>query len=134
MTVFALHHLLSRAAAASPEREAVRCRGRSLSYRDLDAWSNGVARALVDGGVARGDRVGIFVPKDLEAVAAVYGVMKAGAAYVPLDPKQPVLRAARVLLGHSQPVGAVFPYGLRALAAHVRPPAFSGSSPACVAA
>ncbi len=50
----------------------------------------------MDGGVDPGDRVGIFVPKDLEAVAAVYGVMKAGAAYVPLDPKQPVLRAATV--------------------------------------
>jgi L-proline---[L-prolyl-carrier protein] ligase len=94
--VHALHHLLTRSAEAAPDREAVRSRGESLTYRELAAASNGVARALVAGGVRPGDRVGVFLPKSLETIASVYGIMKAGAAYVPMDPKQPVLRAALV--------------------------------------
>src|SRR2546423_9859878 len=92
---FLLHQLLARAAGSDPEREAVRCAGTSLTYGELEAASNGVARALIAGGVRRGDRVGIHLSKRVESVAAVYGAMKAGAAYVPLDPKAP-LRRGRV--------------------------------------
>jgi len=67
-----------------------------MTYGELDSASNGLARALVAHGVRRGDRIGLFLPKGLEAVVAVYGVMKAGAAYVPLDPQAPVARAALV--------------------------------------
>jgi amino acid adenylation domain-containing protein len=93
---FLLHQLLSEAAEAGPDREAVRCAGRSLSYRELEAASNGLARALLDGGVRPGDRVGIHLPKSVELVAAVYGILKAGAAYVPLDPKAPLRRVGLV--------------------------------------
>ena len=55
-----------------------------------------MASALVDSGVRRGDRVGVLLPKRLEMVAAVYGIMKAGAAYVPIDAKAPVERGAMV--------------------------------------
>jgi amino acid adenylation domain-containing protein len=94
--VFALHQLLERAADADSAKEAVRCAGRSLTYGELDRAANGVANALIDGGVHPGDRVGLFLPKSVEAVAAVYGVLKAGAAYVPMDPKSPVIRAAAI--------------------------------------
>src|SRR5437867_3100740 len=93
---YTLHGLVSEAARVSPDQEAVRCVGRSISYRQLDQASNGLARALRDGGVRRGDRVGILLPKSLEMVGAVYGIMKAGGAYVPLDPQAPVSRAAVV--------------------------------------
>jgi amino acid adenylation domain-containing protein len=93
---YVLHSLVSEAAQAEPAKEAVRCRGRSLTYGELEAASNGIARALIDGGVARGDRVGIFMPKSVEMVASVYGIMKAGACYVPLDPRAPVSRGALV--------------------------------------
>ena len=93
---FLLHQLLTAAAAMNPERPAVRCAGRSLSYSQLDAASNGVARTLMAAGVRRGDRVGILLPKRVEIVVAVYGSLKAGAAYVPLDPKAPVRRVAMV--------------------------------------
>src|SRR5438067_9123197 len=93
---FLLHQLLARAAASDPAREAVRCAGTSLTYGELEAASNGVARALIAGGVRRGDRVGVYLPKRVETVAAVYGAMKAGAAYVPLDTKAPVRRLAMV--------------------------------------
>jgi amino acid adenylation domain-containing protein len=94
--VFALHQLLERAAEAAPDSEAVRSGGRSLTYAELDRSANAVAGALIDGGVRRGDRVGLFVPKSVEAVASIYGIMKAGAVYVPMDPKAPVVRAATI--------------------------------------
>ncbi len=91
-----LHQLLRDAARARPEHEAVRCAGRSLSYAELDRASDGLAGALSAAGVGLGDRVGIHLPKREEMVASVYGAMKAGAAYVPLDPKAPVRRLAMV--------------------------------------
>jgi amino acid adenylation domain-containing protein len=91
-----LHGLLRAAAQADPGLEAVRCAGRSMTYGELDAASNGVARALLSAGVVPGDRVAILLPKCVEMVAAVYGVMKAGAAYVPLDPLAPAARAGLV--------------------------------------
>ncbi|MGQ0669853.1 MAG: amino acid adenylation domain-containing protein [Actinomycetota bacterium] len=93
---FLLHQLLIEAAASNPAHPAVRCAGSSHSYAGLDAASNGVARALIAGGVRRGDRVGIYLPKRVEIVVAVYASLKAGAAYVPLDPKAPVRRVGLI--------------------------------------
>jgi amino acid adenylation domain-containing protein len=94
--VFALNQLLTRAAVQDPGREAVRCSGRSLTYGELDSASNGIAQALISGGLRRGDRVGLYLSKSVETIAAVYGILKAGAAYVPLDPKAPVVRAGTI--------------------------------------
>jgi amino acid adenylation domain-containing protein len=91
-----LHGLLRAAAQADPGHEAVRCAGRSMTYGELDAASNGIARALLSAGVEPGDRVAILLPKCVEMLAAVYGVLKAGAAYVPLDPLAPPARAGMV--------------------------------------
>jgi amino acid adenylation domain-containing protein len=93
---YLLQELVRDAAAAAPENEAVRCAGRSLSYAQLDSASNGIAAELVGAGVRPGDRVGIHLPKCVEMVAAVYGILKAGAAYVPLDPHAPTARVATV--------------------------------------
>jgi amino acid adenylation domain-containing protein len=87
-----LHHLLSEAADRDPDHEAVRIRGRSLTYGELEVMADGIATTLAGSGVARGDRVGLHLPKSVEMVAAVYGVMRAGAAYVPLDPRAPAAR------------------------------------------
>src|SRR5688500_6332150 len=91
--VFALNDLLTRATEADADHEAVRCSGQSLTYGELDAASNGIAQALIDTVVGRGARAGLYLPKAVEAVAAVYGILKAGGAYVPMDPKAPVVRA-----------------------------------------
>lgn len=93
---YLLHQLLTRAAQRDPASEAVRCAGRSLTYARLDSSANALAHGLLAAGIERGDRVGIFLPKSAEAVACLYGVLKAGAAYVPIDPKAPVVRAAAV--------------------------------------
>ena len=92
--VYALHQLVERAAERSPEAEAVRCRGRSLTYVELDAASTSLACTLREAGVERGDRVAVSAPKCVEVIVAVYGVLKAGAVCVPMDPHAPTSRLA----------------------------------------
>jgi amino acid adenylation domain-containing protein len=94
--VYVLHHLLSDAADRDPDHVAVRCRGRSLTYGELESAANGIASRLVEAGIRRGDRVGIHLSKCIEMVVAVYGVLKAGGAYVPLDPKAPSSRVGTI--------------------------------------
>jgi L-proline---[L-prolyl-carrier protein] ligase len=84
-----LHHLLERAAAERPGHPAVVTDRRTVSYRELDAVAARVAAELRGSGVAGGDRVAVIAPKSVESIAALYGVMKAGAAYVPIDPASP---------------------------------------------
>ena len=81
----------------TPNAEAFRFWDRSIDYATLSRSSNGLAHALIDCGVHRGDRVGILLGKCLEAPTAVFGTMKAGAAYVPLDPTAPAERLASVM-------------------------------------
>jgi amino acid adenylation domain-containing protein len=93
---YLVHHLLTRAATAAPDRPAVLEGERSITYAELDAAANRVANRLLDLGVARGDRVGLHLDKSIDAVAAIYGVLRAGAVYVPLDRQAPPARLARV--------------------------------------
>jgi amino acid adenylation domain-containing protein len=113
MTLFALDQLIDRAAQSTPDHEAIRFQGSSLSYGELDAAANGIARALIDGGVRRGDRVALYLPKRSEAAAALYGIMRAGAAYVPIDPSAPKSRAA--LIAQDCSVSAVVTTAPRAI-------------------
>jgi amino acid adenylation domain-containing protein len=69
----------------------------AITYRDLAALSDRVRDRLVAMGVRPGDRVGIYVRKSIDAVVAQFGAMKAGAAYVPVDPSAPAWRCAYIL-------------------------------------
>ena len=91
-----LHHLLEASARRSPDQVAVIARRDSITYRELDALSSRVAGALRAGGVERGDRVGVHMAKSIEAVVAIFGALKAGAAYVPIDPQAPPRRVAHI--------------------------------------
>jgi len=91
-----LPHAIDRKAGRDPEHEAVCFSGSSLTYGELTCRSNQLAHVLKDRGVCRGDRVGIYAPKGLVSAVAVHGIMKAGAAYVPLDPSAPPARAALI--------------------------------------
>ena len=84
--------LLAASAARDPARDAVVMDGRRLSYGELETTANRFAHSLRAHGVRPGDRVGLWLPKSLEAVAALWGAMKAGAAYVPVDPGAPPAR------------------------------------------
>jgi amino acid adenylation domain-containing protein len=94
---YLLQRLLTEAAARRPQRAAVASGGCQLTYEELDQLSNKVARALLRLGVAPGDRVGILAPKSAASVIGIYGVLKAGACYVPLDPKAPARRLSYVV-------------------------------------
>jgi amino acid adenylation domain-containing protein len=91
-----LHHLLSESARLRPEREAVRFMEASLTYAELDALTNQLARMLLASGVKPSDRVGIYVHKSLNSVIGLFGVLKAGGVYVPLDPSAPAKRLAYI--------------------------------------
>ncbi|HEY5261506.1 MAG TPA: amino acid adenylation domain-containing protein, partial [Solirubrobacteraceae bacterium] len=75
-----------------PGATAVEADERRLTYAELDAESNRLARRLAALGMRRGDTVGVMAQRGLETVVAALGTMKAGGAYVPLDPDSPALR------------------------------------------
>ncbi|WP_192579691.1 non-ribosomal peptide synthetase, partial [Micromonospora sp. AMSO31t] len=89
-----LHRMVAAQAARTPDAEAVRHGGRALSYRELDEAANRLARVLLRRGVTREDRVGVCLPRTPELVVALLAVLRAGAAYVPLDPAYPPARVA----------------------------------------
>jgi amino acid adenylation domain-containing protein len=80
-----------------PDRPAIHFLDQQLSYAQLMHASNRLGNCLVEYGVGRGDRVGIYMNKCLELAVALYGIMKAGAAYVPLDPLAPAERIAEIV-------------------------------------
>lgn len=84
--------LVAQSAARVPDRVAVVDGERSVTYAELDATANRLAHLLVECGVRPGDRVGLYLEKSLEAVTGIYGILKAGATYVPLDPGAPPAR------------------------------------------
>jgi amino acid adenylation domain-containing protein len=92
-----LHQSLSQAAQRWPDKVAFRCGGKSISFGELALATNRMANLLLEQGVKKGDRVGIFLPRSLDTVVAIYGILKAGAVYVPLDPFSPSVRIAEVL-------------------------------------
>lgn len=95
--IYLLPQLVEEAAQRDPNRTAVVCRESRLTYGELDTRARSLAAVLVELGVKRGDRVGIYMNKSVESIVAVYGIMLAGAAYVPLDPRSPTARLRFVI-------------------------------------
>ena len=93
-----LHRLLDEPVRARGEHLAVADGGGDgqLTYAALGALSDRLRDRLAAGGVGRGDRVGIYLRKSCDSVAAIYGILKAGAAYVPVDPTAPASRNAYI--------------------------------------
>jgi amino acid adenylation domain-containing protein len=89
---------LEASALRWPDRPAVvDPDGRRVTYAELNRQADRVAGFLAASGVARGDRVAVVLPKSVEAVAALFGIMKAGAAYVPVDYTAPLERSRRIV-------------------------------------
>jgi amino acid adenylation domain-containing protein len=97
MTISLLPQAVDYTAERFPDREAVRYFDDSISYADLAVKTSRFARFLFEQGVRRGDRVGIFCSKSIEAMISLWGIMKAGAAYVPIDPISPTSRLETIL-------------------------------------
>lgn len=94
---FLLHHFIDDAAAREPQQEAFRFDGQALTYADLVERANRLSHLLMAHGVRRHDRVGIYMTKGLDLPVAIYGILKAGAAYVPIDPAAPPARVTFIL-------------------------------------
>ncbi|PRX03724.1 UNVERIFIED_ORG: nonribosomal peptide synthetase DhbF, partial [Actinomadura viridilutea] len=98
--------LFRRQVAQSADAPAVLFEGETLSYRELNERANRLARFLVDSGVRAEDRVALALPRAPELVVAMLAVLKAGAAYVPVDPDYPAERIAYIL-DDSRPAAVV---------------------------
>ena len=93
-----LPEFLTAAAARRPDYPAVELApSGALTYAELDRLSDRVRDRLRVMGVQRGDRVGVYARKSIDAYAAMLGAMKAGAAYVPVDDAAPAWRSAFIL-------------------------------------
>ena len=95
--IYQLHHLLATSTRQHPHGVAVVYGDDRLEYTQLGEASGRLARALLDHGMSRADRVGIFLPKSIEAVVSIFGILKAGGVYVPIDPNSPPSRAAHIV-------------------------------------
>ena len=89
--------LLGLAVEANPGGVAVRDARRSLTYRELDAWSTRLARLLIGRGIGPEDLVAVGIERSVWSVAAVWAIAKAGAAFVPVDPNYPPGRVAHLV-------------------------------------
>ncbi len=97
-----IHGLFERQAERDPGAIAVVSQGQSVSYRDLNERANQVANLLLRRGILQESLVGLCVERGLGMIIAALGVLKAGAAYVPLDSRLPDQRL-RYLLEDAQP-------------------------------
>ncbi|MEY2527307.1 MAG: hypothetical protein QOE73_2078, partial [Verrucomicrobiota bacterium] len=92
-----IHQLFEQQVAATPTACAVRCGGRSYNFRELNERANRLAHRLRATGVGTESLVGIHLERSFDQVVAVLGVLKAGAAYVPLDPTYPTILISYML-------------------------------------
>lgn len=103
-SVAGVHHMIADQARRTPDKVAVTARGRSLSYAELDAQANRLARHLHALGVGPDVMVGLNVERSVELAVCVLAIHKAGGAYVPLDPAYPRDRLAHMIADSGMPV------------------------------
>ncbi|MFP2903410.1 AMP-binding protein, partial [Corallococcus sp. 4LFB] len=103
-TAETIHSLVAAQAAKTPGAVAVVHEGRALTYAQVEARANQLARHLRTLGIREETRVGVCVERTEAMVVALLGVLKAGAAYVPLDATYPKDRLAYMLEGTGAPV------------------------------
>lgn len=89
-----VHHAFEEQVQRSPEAEALAFEGLSLSYKELNAAANRVAHKLIGMGVTPGTIVGLHLPRSADLAISALAIMKAGAAYLPMDPAFPAERTA----------------------------------------
>ncbi|MES2939249.1 MAG: amino acid adenylation domain-containing protein [Pseudomonadota bacterium] len=105
-----VHQLFERAARQHGGKTALLCGDETLTYEQLNADANRMARLLQGKGVKRGDRVGVCLDRSADLVVALLAVLKTGAAYVPVDPTFPPDRIHRMLEG-AKPALLITPHG-----------------------
>ncbi|RYG44624.1 MAG: amino acid adenylation domain-containing protein [Chitinophagaceae bacterium] len=96
-TIYLLPDIIKSSADRFPDHVAFRYESKSMTFEELLKRSNQLAFTLSELGVKRGDRVGVFLDPSLDSPVAVYGIMCAGAVFVPMDPNAPPARNAYVI-------------------------------------
>ncbi len=96
-SILSVHRIFEAQAESRPDTAAVVYGLEAITYSDLDVRANRLARYLRRRGVRRGDKVAMMVPRSIDVYAAILGILKAGAAYVPVDPGYPPDRIAWIL-------------------------------------
>ncbi|MBO4206896.1 non-ribosomal peptide synthetase/MFS transporter [Micromonospora echinofusca] len=99
-----LHGLVEEQVARTPDAPAITFEGRSVSYAELNAMANRIAHRLRAAGVGPETLVGVCAERSVELVAGLLGVVKAGGAYLPLDPEYPADRLAFMVTDAAAPV------------------------------
>ncbi|MFI6265925.1 amino acid adenylation domain-containing protein [Micromonospora sp. NPDC051006] len=99
-----LHGPIEERAARTPDAVALRFEGRSVTYAELNAAANRIAHRLRAAGVGPETLVGVCAERSVELVAGLLGVLKAGGAYLPLDPEYPADRLAFMVTDADAPV------------------------------
>jgi amino acid adenylation domain-containing protein len=97
MHTYLLSHLLSKSAYMHSDRLAVIVQDETLSYQELETKSNQLAHALIRQGIKRGDRIGLLVRKSIVSLISIFGILKAGGTYVPIDPLAPSERITYII-------------------------------------
>ena len=92
-----LHQLLERQASEIPDKTALIAEDVTLTYRELNAQANIVANNLIEKGIQTGDSVAILLPRKSSFFACMFGVNKAGAAFIPCDPQYPADRINHII-------------------------------------
>jgi amino acid adenylation domain-containing protein len=93
----ALQQFLLSSAQNFARKNAIEDPGKgSITYGELDTLTDRLRDRLVGLGIQRGDRVGFYLRKSVDSIASIYGILKSGAAYVPVDPGAPVSRNAYI--------------------------------------
>ena len=107
-----IHELFEEQVQRSPQAVAVVYEDQQLTYAELNAKANQLARYLRDVGVGADELVGLCVERSVEMVVGIVGILKAGGAYVPLDPGYPRERL-EYLLQDAAPRVVLIQEGLR---------------------
>jgi amino acid adenylation domain-containing protein len=94
---FLLHQLVSESASRYPDREAVVINDRAITYAELDRESNKLVHLLLSLKIEKGDRVGLYLDRGVDAIIAACAVLKTGATYVPIDPAGPPRRVSYII-------------------------------------
>ena len=117
------HRAFERACDDAPEKTALIARDGSFTYAALDRAMNRIANALLARGIGRGDILMLLLGRDSRQIAAMYGVLKSGAAYIPCDPQYPAERlltiartsGAKAVIASSDCAAVLAGTGLRVL-------------------
>src|SRR5215510_9887323 len=103
-----LHELFERQAETTPDAVALIFESERLSYRELNGRANRLAHYLCGSGLRRGALVGVCLGRGPELIISLLGILKAGAAFVIIDPEYPKERLA-YMLADAQPLQVIYP-------------------------